>query len=179
MDTTDEFPRLMNGFLDLSRYRDLMIEEDAIVRMIPAIRLPERISVAIAERCAPTLFKAKVGIAHGNTRSDCHMTTNGRGAPDRWLLHRGEWRRLEIKGSGPTRFSSCTATDVITDYLIWVDFTRVLRDGDAEVEVLLFSGDVPRRAGAGAKLRLADIERHALNTSVFTLPSSCLARRAA
>ena len=157
--TEDSFQALNRGFMSMRVHRMKLAAADPINLQLPDQRLPESLSSFIGIRCLPLLFLSSVRAASGNSRSD------GRSNPDRWILLDGEWKRLELKGTGRHGFISVTKTDHLADYVVWVDFAPVI-EGRPLVRSYLFDGEFFR--GEKARLRLGEVESQATRVAYFS-----------
>jgi hypothetical protein len=157
--TNEAFQTLSRGFASMRIHRLKLAATDPINLQLPDQRLPESLSSFIGIRCLPRLFRSPVRTATGNSRSD------GRSNPDRWILLDGEWKRLELKGTGRHGFISVTKTDQLTDYVVWVDFAPVI-EGRPLVRTYLFDGEFFR--GERTRLRLGEVASHATRVAYFS-----------
>jgi hypothetical protein len=127
--TDIEFNGLSGGFNRTLELRELLMAENPINRFLVQPRLPEAMSTFVVTAATPLAFRRKMEVVPGYARGEMPR-------PDRWLRGRGRDQRLEVKGTGPARFISVTATDRLCDYLAWAVF-----DEPGVARVYLFARD--------------------------------------
>jgi hypothetical protein len=135
-----------HGVRDLDRiYRDAYADglarraREPLARHIDMPKLPELLSVSIAVMAAPRLIGLELKLCR---RPHDLQTRTGVG--------------VGVKGTGPSRWITVTASDRLAAWLIWVDYAERIRTGEA-VLVLAIPGS--RLKNAPARLTRAQLDR--------------------
>jgi hypothetical protein len=136
-----------DGIRDLDRiYRDAYADalalrtREPLARHLNMPKLPELLSLSLAAVAAPKLIGAQLTL--GCPPHDL-QTLTGSG--------------VGVKGTGPSRWITVTASDRLADWLMWVDYAERIRTGDAVVVLA-----VPVAAGlfhAPTRLTRAQLHR--------------------
>lgn len=135
-----------HGVRDLDRisrhaYADAMAlrGREPLARHLDTPKLPELLSVSLAAMAAPRLLG--VTLRPGRPPHDL-QTRSGVG--------------VGVKGTGPSRWITVTASDRLVAWLIWVDYAERIRAGDAVI-VLAVPGSAVLKAPA--RLTRAQLDR--------------------
>jgi hypothetical protein len=146
--TAAEVQELEALYLRAFEFTKMLRKQCALARHVAVPRLPAALSESIAALSVESVFGTGSAPCRPGKLNDLGVERNGRGL----LL-------IAVKGTGPSRWISVTATDLAADCLLWVDYGDRLVKRTENVWLWIFDRPVKTWAGTG-RLTLAQAKSH-------------------
>ena len=122
-------------FLEAYAFTTSLRARASLASHICAPRVPSPLTESIAALCVPRLFGEQALAFRPGDRHDLGVS-----------VPRAPTRMAAVKGTGPSRWSTLTKTDLRADCLIWVDYADRAVSGSGPVHIWCFDRTVGKMA---------------------------------